>query len=216
MKGRLWAAALVLLLAVRSAGILPRGREMEELSLITALAADGTGERIALTAVTGVRAGEDKEPEVLTGEGADMAAACQAVQEARASHAYLGQADKLLLGEGLARTRLMEVLEFVLDHRELRLDTLLYIVRGDAGQGLAATAPTVAGETPGEDTRGVTVGQVLARLCEGRTVRVPVLAADGEGLLAPAGWAVLGETGLVSWAGDGQMAEAGEGERAYG
>lgn len=199
MKGKIWAIALALLLAAKGAGLLPQGREMEELRLITALAADKRGTGVALTAVTGVRAVEGEEPQVLDGEGRDMASACQAVQEAEASRAYLGQADKLLLGEELARNGLMETLEFVMDHRELRLDTLLYIVKGNAGEGLAATAPATAGETPGRDPKGVTVGQVLARLCENRAIRVPVLAPDEEGMLAPSGWARLERGGLAGY-----------------
>lgn len=193
---RLWqtAAAAGLLLAALA---LPQGREIEELSLITVLAADRGEAGVVLTAVTGVRASEDEEPEVLTGEGRDLERACRAVQESKASRAYLGQADKLLLGEELAREELMETLEFVLDHRELRLDTLLYIVRGDAGEGLSATAPATAGETPGRDKRGVPVGQALSRLLEGERVRIPALAPDEEGLLAPAGWALLGPEGLM-------------------
>ena len=142
---RLWqtAAAAGLLLAALA---LPQGREIEELSLITVLAADRGEAGVVLTAVTGVRASEDEEPEVLTGEGRDLERACRAVQESKASRAYLGQADKLLLGEELAREELMETLEFVLDHRELRLDTLLYIVRGDAGEvGGAGPLPAPGG-----------------------------------------------------------------------
>ncbi len=194
MKKRYYALALFFALLVGLG--LPKGREIEELQLITALAVDRGDERIELTAVTGVRAGEGEEPEVLTGQGDDLEAACQAVQETRASRAYLGQADKLLLGEELAREELMDVLEFVLDHRELRLDTLLYIVKGNAGEGLAKTAPETAGETPGRDKRGVSVGQALARLCEGETVRVPALAPGEDGLLEPAGQAVLTKDGL--------------------
>ncbi len=108
----------------------------------------------------------------------------------------MGQGDKLLMGEDLARAELHETLEFVLDHRELRLDTLLYIVKGDAGEGLTATAPETAGETPGRDERGVTVGQVLSRLYEGGFVRVPALEPGEDGLLVRAGWAQLGPAGL--------------------
>lgn len=181
---------------------LPQPREMEELQLITVLAADRTENGVALVGVTGVRASQGEDPEVLAAQGVDMSAACQAIQEAKASRAYLGQADKLLLGEGLARWSLMETLEFVLDHRELRLDTLLYIVRGAAGEGLAATAPETAGETPGKDKRGVSVGQALARLYEGKEIRVPALAPGEDGLLRPAGWALLTPRGLKGYTGE--------------
>lgn len=144
-------AAALLLLAL---GALSPGREIEERSLITALAADRAEGGVTVTALTGVRATGEEQPQTLTGAGADMGAACRAVQRVQATRAYLGQADKLLLGEALAQDGLMDTLTFVLDHRELRLDTLLYIVKGNAGEGLAATAPSTAGQTPGRDSRG--------------------------------------------------------------
>ena len=209
-------SVLLLILALTATSGLPRGREIEELQLITALAADRVEDGIALVGITGVRAGEGEQPQVLTGQGRDMAEACQAVQEDRASRAYLGQADKLLLGEGLAREELLEVLEFVMDHRELRLDTLLYIVRGDAGKGLEKTAPETAGETPGRDKRGVSVGRVLSLLYEGEEVRVPALAPGEDGLLVPSGWAVLSGASLAGYTGDTVTASlCGERER-YG
>jgi len=196
MKKWLFYVILFLALLGRYAGALPQGREMEELSLITTLAADRKGSGVAVTAVTGVRAGEDEEPKILTGNGSTLSDACQAAQKTQASHAYLGQTGELLLGEELARDGLMDALSFVLDERELRLDTLLYIVKGSAGSGLAATAPETAQETPGEDKRGRTTSQVLSRLCAGQDALVPALAPDVEGLLTPIGWAVLGPEGL--------------------
>lgn len=190
---------LFLILALAAGSGLPQGIEIEERQLVTALSVDRIEGEILLTAVTGVRASEDEEPEILAGQGIDMSEACQAIQGSRASQAYLGQAGKLLLGEALAQTDLMKTLEFVMDHRELRLDTLLYIVKGNAGEGLTATAPTVAGETPGRDKRGVSVGQVLSRLCEGERIRVPALAPGEDGQLEPAGWAVLEASGLAGY-----------------
>lgn len=199
MKGRVWAAVLAVILAARGAGILPRGREMEELALIAALAVDQAGHGVTVTAVTGVRASQGEEPEVLTGAGESLAAACRAVELSRATRPYLGQAERLLLGEAQAETGLGETLEFVLADGELRLDTLLYIVRGEAGAGLAATAPETAQETPGEDRRGRTVGETLSRLMEGEYALIPALAPGGKGRLAPAGWAVAGPEGLAGF-----------------
>ena len=93
-KGR-WLAVLAGVLLLGGAG--PRAREMEELRLVTALALDG-GEEIRATAVTGVRASEDEEPELLTGAGETMAQACAALRESSARRAYLGQTEQLLLG----------------------------------------------------------------------------------------------------------------------
>ena len=116
-KGR-WLAVLAGVLLLGGAG--PRAREMEELRLVTALALDG-GEEIRATAVTGVRASEDEEPELLTGAGETMAQACAALRESSARRAYLGQTEQLLLGEGMDP---LQAMELVARHRELRLDTL--------------------------------------------------------------------------------------------
>lgn len=195
MKNGKWVLLLALLLAARGTGLLPAGRGLEERKLVTALAVDGTGE-IALTAVTGVRASEDEEAEVLTGTGDSLAAACRALRGGSARRTYLGQTEQLLLGEG---RDLEETLDFVVADRELRLDALLYIVRGNAGEALRASAKLVAGETGGRDPRGRTVGELLPRLAEGEYALAPALAPDEEGLLEPAGWAVLGPGGLEGY-----------------
>ena len=195
MKGGKWALGLAVLLAVKGTGVLPRGRGVEERKLVTALAVDG-GERVGLTAVTGVRASEEEEPEVLMGTGESLAAACRELRGGSARRVYLGQTEQLLVGDGRG---LKEILDFVVTDRELRLDTLLYIVKGDAGEALAASAGLTAEETGGRDPRGRTVGEILPRLAEGEYTLVPALAAGTDGLLKPAGWAVLGPKGLAGY-----------------
>lgn len=195
MGKRRWAVALAALLAVIGAGLLPRSRGLEERKLVSALAVDG-GERVTVTAVTAVRVTEDEEPEVLTGVGDSLAAACRELRGGSARRVYLGQAEQLLVGE----TRdLKTVLDYVLTDRELRLDTLLYIVKGSAGEALGASADRVAGETGGQDPRGRTVGEILPRLAEGEYALAPALAAGEQGILEPAGWAVLGPGGLAGY-----------------
>ena len=208
MKKGYWVLALALLLAAGSLGALPKGREMEELKLITALALDGN----KVTAITGVRASEGEEPQVLTGEGESLAAACGELRVSSARRAYLGQTEKLLVGEG---QDLNGVLEFVLADRELRLDTLLYLVKGQAGEAMAKTAKETVGEE-GKDPRGRTVGELLPRLTEGDYVMAPALKEDSEGKLVPAGWAVIGPNGVVGYledeAADGALLLDGQGE----
>ena len=195
MRGRKWALILVALLMAKGAGLLPQSRGLEERKLISALAVDG-GEEITVTAVTGVRASEDEEAEVLIGNGESLAEACRALRGSSARRAYLGQAEQLLLGEG---QDLNQVLDFVMTDWELRLDTLLYIVKGSAGEALAASGEKVAAETGGQDPRGKTIGWVLPRLAEGEYTLVPALAPEEDGMLAPAGWAVLGPEGLAGY-----------------
>jgi len=195
MRTGRWALGLALLLAVKGAGLLPQGRELEERKLVSALAVDGEG-FVTVTAVTGVRVTEDEEAEVLTGTGDGLAAACRTLREGSARRAYLGQTEQLLIGEG---RDLEETLDFVVTDRELRLDTLLYIVRGNAGEALAASAALVAGETGGRDPRSRTIGEILPRLAEREYALVPALAPGEEGALEPAGWAVLGPDGVAGY-----------------
>lgn len=193
MKGAKWMAAVALLLAARGVGMLPRGREIEERKLISALAVDGK-DTITVTAVTGVRVSEDEAAEVLNGEGSSLAQACRELRKGSARRAYLGQTEQILIGE---EGELGKTLDFILTDRELRMDTLLYIVRGDAGKALEDSAEMVAGETGGQDPRGRTVGELLPRLIEGEYTFAPALAPGENGALEPAGWAVLSSEGVV-------------------
>ena len=142
------------------------------------------------------RESEDEEPELLTGAGETMAQACAALRESSARRAYLGQTEQLLLGEGMDP---LQAMELVARHRELRLDTLLYIVRGNAGEGLAGSAGRMAAETGGQDFRGRTVGEILPRLAEGEYALAPALKPGEDGGLVPGGWAVLGREGVAGW-----------------
>lgn len=195
MKGSKWALALAALLVAKGAGLLPRGHELEGRQLISALAVDG-GEEITVTAVTGVRVSEDEEAEVLAGAGKSLAEACHRLRSSSARQAYLGQTEQLLLGED---AKLGETLEFVLKDRELRLDTLLYIVKGTAGKALETSAEKVATETGGRDPRSRTVGEILPRLAEGECALAPALAPGEGGALEPAGWVALGSDGIAGY-----------------
>lgn len=191
-----WIFLPVLLLAAKPLGLLPQSRGLEEWKLVTALALDQAEARVTATALTGVRVTEDEEPEVFTGEGPSLAQACAALRESSARRTYLGQTQQLLLGEG---TDVSAVLDFILTQRELRTDTLLYIVKGNAGEALGASSDQTGSETGGQDPRGRTVGEVLPRLSEGGCAAVPLLAPGEEGALTPAGWAVLGPGGVLGY-----------------
>ena len=183
---------VLILLAAGAFGLLPKGREMEELKLVTVLAFDGN----RVTALTGVRVTESEEARALTGEGESLAEACSQLRASSARRAYLGQTQQLLLGEGQDTAK---ALDFVLLDRELRLDTLLYIVKGNAGEALEGAVEQTAEETGGEDPRGRTVGETLARLTQGYCAPVPALQQSDQGGLAPAGWAVLGPSGVLGF-----------------
>lgn len=171
--------------------LLPRGAEPEQRQLVTVLAFD-RGARV--TALTGVRATEAEEAEALSGVGVTAAEACGALRGVSSRKPYLGQVEQVLIGEGQS---VDEVLELILRDSELSLDTLLYMVKGDAGTALTADAPRVAKELGGTDPRGVSAGQVLSALREGEWAAVPALGqGDGSGLRVD-GWALLGADGAV-------------------
>lgn len=212
MKGwKIWAALGALLLAELS-GALPEGREIEGLRLVDTLAVDGGGE-VTVTALTAARTAEEDEAEIFLGRGESLASACRDLRENSARRADLGQTEQLLVsGDG----EVTETLDFVLTGGKLRLDTALYIVKGEAGAALEDSAKKAAGEIGGQDPRRRTARETLARLTEGERALVPALARNREGELAPAGWAVLGSEGVVGYlAGDaalGALLLCGEGE----
>lgn len=187
---------LAFLLGAKALGLLPQSRELEEWKLVTSLALDTGEEAVTATALTGVRTTEEEEPETFSGEGASLAEACAALRQNSSRRAYLGQTQQLLLGEG---QDLQAAMDFVLLSREVRTDTLLYIVKGEAGAALSASADKVGAETGGQDPRGRTVGELLPRLSEGEYTLTPALKPDEKGLLAPAGWAVLGPGGVADY-----------------
>lgn len=195
MKG--WKLALLLGLALLAGGTgaLPERQEMEGLKLVSALAVDG-GEKVSVTALTAVRSTGEEEPETFSGTGDSLAEACRNLRESSSRRAYLGQTEQLLLGAG---SGLEATLDFVLVDRDLRMDTSLYIVKGAAGESLAASAQLSAEEAGGTDPRRRTVGETLARLAEGEHALIPALAPGEEGALAPAGWAVAGPGGVVGY-----------------
>lgn len=195
MKSRGWIIPLVFAVLAGGMGALPQSREIEGLKLVSALAIDGR-EELSVTALTAVRATEKEEPEIFSGTGDSLGAACRKLRESSARRAYLGQTEQLLLGEGCD---LEEILNFVLTDRELRMDTSLYIVKGNAGEALSASAQRTVEETGGQDPRRRTVGQTLARLAEGEYTLIPALEADEEGTLTPAGWAAAGPRGTVGY-----------------
>lgn len=195
MKSRIWAATLAFALLIGGAGLLPESRAIEALKLVGTLAIDGD-EEVSVTALTAVRASGEEEPETFSGTGGSLGEACRKLREGSARRTYLGQTEQLLLGEDCDLSR---TLDFVLTDRELRMDTSLYIVRGNAGEALRASAERAGEETGGKDPRRRSVGEVLARLAEGENTLVPALAPDQDGTLVPAGWAAVDPRGVAGY-----------------
>lgn len=180
MRRVVWGTA-ALLLCAGFLGLLPKGREPEELTLLTQVAVDRAGNQVMVTALAGARATEDEEPEILEGEGASLDEAFAALADSPLRQPYLGQVETLLVGPG---EELEELLPFVLNHRALKTDITLYIiVGGSAGDALEAWAEETKGASPPQDPGAVTVGEALADLTQGRPVDVPALTLDKDRLV---------------------------------
>ena len=173
-----WTCALLLLSG--ALGLLPKGREPEELTLLTQLAVEKAGEEVVLTALAGGRAEEGEDPELLTGRGPTLSAAVEDLTDPPLRRPYLGQTEALLVGCEWAG-EMEELLSFVLDHPDLKVDTTIYVTQGRAGEVLAAWAKELKGKTRAEDREARTVGETLALLSQGRRAVLPVLALDREG-----------------------------------
>lgn len=211
---RLWAGALALALLLsgcRQAGALPYGREIEDMELVRVLGVDlGPEDGVAVTAAG---AGEEAPSSAVA---RSISAAVLALQGEGSSYLYFGHVSQLLAGEELARQGLEEALDYVLRDVEMRLETALYLVRGDtaaqavtsaAAQGSAAdrleALAADAGLTAGSMPR--TVKEVLADLERQGASFAPAVLADG--VLTAAGYGIIKEGALAGWA---------EGEAARG
>lgn len=224
------AAALLTLLPLLLSGCrgpgeyLPYAREMEDMTLIRALGMDLEGERVLVTASSGLQSdGADRgtsPPEVLSARSETVSGAVVAMQSYGTSYVFFGHVGELLLGEDMAREGLAQALDYVERDVEMRLDVGVFVVRGEAGEAMGA----LAGEDSSaaerlealEDDAGLngaamerSVRQVLADFGASGASFAPAVVllpqeegdgAGGEGNLVSAGYAILKEEGLVGWA----------------
>lgn len=209
------ALALLLTGCRRYAGILPYGREIEDMELIRTLGVDGAGE--AGVAVTASGGRQEEGTQVVSGQAGTISAAVLELQGEGSTYLYFGHVSQLLLGEELAARGVLPALDYVLRDVEMRLETALYLVRGGtagqairgaaAGDGSAADRLEAladdAGLTAGSMPR--TVKDVLAELeRQSASFLTAVLPQAG---LPTAGYGILKDGALVGWA---------EGEAALG
>ena len=213
----LLAAALVLPLSGcrRSSGLLPYGREIEDMELMQTLGVDAAPEgRVAVTASSGGPAPGEEAATVVTAAADTVSAAVLTMQGEGSSYLYFGHVGQLLLGEELARRGVGASLEYILRDVETRLDTALYLVR-DGTAGAAITAAGADGsasdrlEALAEDA-GLLAGSMTRTVKDALTdfyaqgaTFLPALKAD-EGLTAAGYGLIKGET-LAGWA-DGDVA----------
>lgn len=206
----LLAAALLPLSGCSSlslTGLLPYGREIEDMELVRTLGVDGDGTGVTVTASGGTREGE--EAAVVSGGADTISAAVLTMQSQGSSYLYFGHVGQLLLGEELARRGVGPSLDYVLRDVEMRLEIALYLVRnGSAGEAMEAAArdgsATDRLEALAEDvgltadTMTRSVKDVLSDLEDRGASFVPALSADDA--LTAAGYGILKDGALVAWA----------------
>ena len=210
----LLAAALSLPLAGcrRGGEALPRGREIEDMELMQTLGVDAAAEgQMSVTASSGAGDGPDSGATVVSGQAATLSAAVLGLQGEGSSYLYFGHVGQLLVGEELARRGLWPALDYVLQDVEMRLDTALYLVRGDtAGAALEAAAQdgSASGrlEAMAEDTGLMagsarrTVKDAITDLYAQGATFLP--AVEGSAGLPAAGYGVIKDGALTAWAGE--------------
>ena len=201
------ALALLLTGCRRYSGVLPYGREIEDMELIRTLGVDAAaGDGVAVTASGGT---SREETRVVSGRAGTISAAVLALQGEGSSYLYFGHVGQLLLGEELARRGVMPSLDYVLRDVEMRLETALYVVRsGTAGGAIEAAAADGSATDRLEalaDDAGLTansmprtVKDVLAELDRQGASFLPAVLADGG--LTAAGYGILKDGVLVGWA----------------
>lgn len=188
----------------RYAGVLPYGREIEDMELIRTLGVDQAPAGVAVTA----SGGDQEETRVVEGEADTISAAVLALQGGGDSYLYFGHVTQLLVGEGLAAQGVAPTLDYALRDVEMRLETALYLVRGEAGTAIRAAAAegsatdrlealaADAGLTAASMPR--TLKDVLADLDRQGASFLP--AVTGDGALSAAGYGILKGDVLAGWA----------------
>ena len=220
------AAAVCLALALTLTGCgsrswLPYAREMGDMALLRTLGLDGGPGAVELTASTGARvsgmSAQQQEALVLSAEGDSISQACLAVQSLSSETVFFGYVDQLLLGEELARTDVMQALNYLAGEVELGLGAQMWVVQGasardaiqSAGEEVSAQrlAQLQADSELGVAELTRTAGELLTALENGTSTYLPALtlaqAQEGDGgedaerVLAQAGYGILRQGRLV-------------------
>lgn len=194
MKKVLFGAMVLVLLFGRTA--LPAPREMENMVLFRTLGAD-------VDSFTVSSGRSEEKAVVLTARGADLEKGKTDLQARSDSTVFLGYVDHVLIGEEQAKAGAGPLLEQMSRDGELGLGARLWVVKGDTARagvesggedGVDRRLNTL--RLSGTDTR--TAGEVWADLLDRGTAKVPALELR-DGMLTPAGWAVLEKGRLAGY-----------------
>ena len=146
MKGGLLALALGCAL-LTGCSALPYPREMGDMALLRTMGVDREEDGLGVTVSTGPQArglqGEREKALVLSALRPSLSAAALALQALSDQYVFFGYIDQLLLGETLARTDVVPVLDYFARDAELGLGAQVWVVRGaDARQAVVSGGET--------------------------------------------------------------------------
>ena len=194
---------------------LPTSREMGDMALLRTMGVDSASGAVEVTGSTGPRArglqAEGEPALVLSAQGESLSAACLAMQGLSDNYVFFGYVDQLLLGEGLAKSGVMPVLDYFARDTELGLGAQLWLVKdstagnavesgGEEGiEGRLATLQTDGKLGVAAISR--TVGEVYTDLMELGSAFVPaVVCGEGDDTsLMEAGYGVLKDGSLLGY-----------------
>lgn len=216
----LWllAAAFAAILALPAALGTPAGyaRELEERAMVRAMGVDAAGTDFTLSmALDGERGALPAEGDtLLTGTDTLLGRTALDIQTQTDKNIFYGSIGQYLIGERAAAEQFSDVLGYLTADQELRLGTKLYVVRaGTAGEAMAAMA--AAGESVSDRLEDMgkngglgafgtawSLREVLGQLDRsGAALSAAVQYGEESGrpALEAAGYAILGEDGLLGY-----------------
>ena len=181
-------------------------REPDELTVVRLLSADGTAERVTVTAFPAPTGEEEQAADPTAGQGGTVAEACMDLTAQGSSFSFLGHGEHLAVGETYAAGGLEDLLRSAVLGDDLRPDTCLWVVRGgrgddwcrQAGGDDAVVLLDAWGRENGHQRRWMerTAAQTWNSLLSHGAAAVPALSGEaGE-----EGYAILTRDGLAGYA----------------
>lgn len=218
-----------LCLSVGGCAALPYAHEIEKTVLMGVLGVDvseETPDGVAVTAASGARAGAGdspgQAPVILAAQAQTVASACAVMQSFGSEYIFFGDVEQVLVGEGETVRGLEPLLSHMARDPELRLEAQLWVVKGGSAadalfavsEGGGAPDRLAALERDAElisAPRPFTARETLVDLLDNGCTLLPALeqrkaepgeGAEGETVLAAAGYAILRDGALCGWTGE--------------
>ena len=203
----LWA---VLLVGCSGCAALPRSRDPGDMELITVMGVDVTETgHTRLTLLGGQKSfeGGDEQPEIITAEADEPAAAAEKALLRSEKLLFPGNAEYILIGRSAAERGIAPILDYLLRDNDIRPVVRLCLVEGDAEKLItdydnkAGLADRLAGlfQIGREQTAlfSFSLAQAAAAWYGGQPLVMPMLRLS-DGKISPAGGAVLTEGKLLA------------------